>query len=171
MSDPFNGEPFPKAVGYAVIGMLGIIITMTAIVSYQKRQVMRENPLTAYATTEALRHVDIRFETRPDGAMCAFDVHTGRELAVYANDDTASFARGVIKSLARMRQAESMGLVTPMRLTAWSDGRLSLFDPQTNGLIELSSFGTNKAVFVSLMEEAGALRRLKGGHDVATTTF
>lgn len=171
MAYSFNGEPFPKAIGYGVVAMLGIIITMTAIVSYQKRQIRRENPLTAYDSAEALRHLDVRFETRPDGAVCAFDVRTGRELAVYVDDDTASFARGVVKSLARMRQAESMGLVTPMRLTAWSDGRLSLFDPQTNGLVELSSFGTNKAVFVSLMEEAGALRRVKGGSDVATTTF
>lgn len=169
MSDPFGGEPFPKSVGYAVFGMLAIIITMTAIVSYQRHWQKLDNPLVEYAGTEALTTVHVRFEKRPDGAMSAWDVQTGRELAVYRNGDN-SFAVGVIRSMMRMRHAEDLLLVTPLQLTAWADGRMSLFDPDTNGLIELSSFGINKQVFVDLMAEAGVLRKLEeGGSDVVST--
>lgn len=169
MSSPFEGESFPKPVGYAAIGMLAIIVAMTAVVSAQRRAKLAENPLASY-DVEALRHVDVRFEFRPDGALSAFDVLSGRELAVF-EEESDSFARGVVKSLTRMRRAEGMILATPMRLTAWSDGRLSLLDPETNGLVELSSFGTNRQVFVSLMEAAGALRTIRGASDVATTGF
>ncbi|MEL6547258.1 MAG: photosynthetic complex assembly protein PuhC [Myxococcota bacterium] len=168
MSDPHGGQPFPKAVGYAVIAMLAVIVTLTAIVSYQRHWVTPPDPLVNYQDTEALTTISVRFEKRPDGALSAWDVRTGRELAVYENGEN-SFAVGVIRSLARLRNAENLVLVTPMQLTAWADGRLSLFDPQTRGLIELGSFGTHKQVFVELMKEAGALRDLSaGGRDVAS---
>ncbi len=170
MSDPFKHKPFPNAVGYGAVVMLAIIVTMTAIVSYQKYWVKRDNPLVEYADTEPLTTVQVRFEMLPDGAMSAWDVQTGREMAVYRNGES-SFAVGVIKSMIRMRNAENLLLVTPMQLTAWADGRLSLFDPQTNGLIEIGSFGIHKQTFVELMEEAGALRMTEGASDVASANL
>lgn len=161
MGEPFQGRPFPNAVGYAAVGMVLVIVAMTAVVSAERRAARAENPLASY-DSEVLRDVDIRFETRPDGAVSAFHVGTGRELAVFS-EGTDSFTFGVLKSLTRLRRAEGLAPVTPMRLTAWADGRLSLHDPQTQGLVELSSFGSHRDAFVKLMEAAGVVRRRGDG--------
>ena len=48
---------------------------------------------------------------------------------------------------------------TPFRLSAWSDGRLTLDDPATARHIELQAFGsTNTEVFAQLLTAHGGTR-------------
>ena len=58
--------------------------------------------------------------------------------------------------MARTRKSEGVGPQDPFRLSAWSDGRLTLDDPATARHIELQAFGsTNTEVFAQLLTAHG----------------
>ncbi len=47
----------------------------------------------------------------------------------------------------------------PFRLSAWSDGRLTLEDPATGRAVDLEAFGpTNEATFVRLLPISGLVQ-------------
>ena len=54
--------------------------------------------------------------------------------------------------MARARRLDGIGAAPPFRLTAWSDGRLTLDDASDGRHLELEAFGSlNVAVFARLL--------------------
>ena len=65
---------------------------------------------------------------------------------------TNGFLRGVMRGMARNRMLHDVGAAPPFRLVRWSDGRITLDDPETGRHIELDPFGpTNAGAFAALL--------------------
>lgn len=95
---------------------------------------------------------DLRFTDRADGAVVIFDTKANRIGSVVEPGQETGFIRGVMRGLARERRMNGIGNVPPFRLTAWSDGQLSLVDTATGRDIQLDAFGgTNRAAFAALL--------------------
>jgi putative photosynthetic complex assembly protein len=94
---------------------------------------------------------DLRFEDRPDGAVTIYAARTATVVDVLPPRSNG-FVRGVLRGLARARKREHLGADVPVRLTRWSDGRLSVEDPSTGEAITLEAFGmTNAEAFARLL--------------------
>ena len=94
---------------------------------------------------------DLLFADGTDGSVTVRDAQTGDLIATLAPGSNA-FLRATMRGFARQRMREDSGPATPFRLTAWSDGRLSLADPATGRSVELEAFGgSNMAVFAALL--------------------
>jgi putative photosynthetic complex assembly protein len=93
---------------------------------------------------------DLTFEDRADGAVIVADADHPGHVTVMTGEN--GFLRGTLRGLARTRRSEGIGPALPFRLTAWTDGRLTLDDPSTGREIELEAFGSlNEAVFARLL--------------------
>lgn len=94
---------------------------------------------------------ELFFIDAPDGAVTVRDAGSNATIATLA-PGTNNFLRATMRGFARQRMREDAGPAIPFRLTAWSDGRLSLLDPTTGRSVELEAFGaTNMAVFAALL--------------------
>jgi len=94
---------------------------------------------------------DLRFEDRSDGAVTIYAARTATVIDVLPPGSNG-FVRGVLRGLARERKREHLGADIPVRLTRWSDGRLSVEDPSTGEAITLEAFGmTNAEAFARLL--------------------
>ena len=144
MLQPFGDRGFPKAPLFAA----GLLILFTLGVAGAGRATgpMREAP-----QGPALASRDLRFEDGSDGSVAAFDARDGRLVTRFA-PGTNGFLRASLRGLAH-RRVFSGDADQTFHLTAWADGRLTLDDPSTGGLIELEAFGpSNEAVFAKLLE-------------------
>lgn len=108
---------------------------------------------------------DLRFEDQADGGVLIEDARDGQVLDVAASG-TNGFLRATLRGLARERTRE--GVVAraeaPFRVTAWSDGRVTLDDPSTGRHVELEAFGhTNEEAFARLLPRSGAPPGAPGG--------
>ncbi len=93
---------------------------------------------------------DLRFADRSDGAVVITD--TGLNQVVDVLHGEQGFIRATLRGLARTRKSEGVGAEPSFRLTAWSDGRLTLDDSSTGRHVELQAFGsTNVASFARLL--------------------
>jgi len=102
---------------------------------------------------EPVASLEIRFEDRADGTVAVLDAADGREIARLAVGEDG-FIRSVMRGLARERRAQGLGQQTPFRLTSWTHGFVSLEDPTTGRLVELTAFGSdNVAAFARLLGE------------------
>ena len=80
--------------------------------------------------------------TRPDSPVAVLPSGEG------------GFVRGVLRGLARERRAHDIGSQPPFVLTRWSNGLLSLEDPETGRRVDLNAFGhTNKGAFARFLGE------------------
>ena len=68
-----------------------------------------------------------------------------RRLALLAWQGNAGFLRAALRTLAQARMRDNIGPETPLRLTRWSDGTVSLDDPTTGRAIGLDAFGADNA--------------------------
>ena len=92
----------------------------------------------------------LSFADRDDGAVVVTLARTGQILDVMTGQN--GFLRGTLRGFGRTRRMDGIGATPPLRLTGYADGRLVLFDPQTNRVVELEAFGSdNEAVFVRLL--------------------
>ena len=150
MLQPFGDRGFPKAPLFAA----GALIVFTLCVAGASRLVGRapdkpEGP--------ALASRDLRFEDGADGSVAAFDARDGRLVTRFA-PGTNGFLRASLRGLAH-RRVFSGDYDPSFHLTAWADGRLTLDDPSTGGVIDLEAFGSsNEAVFAKLLEFRSAVR-------------
>jgi putative photosynthetic complex assembly protein len=93
---------------------------------------------------------DLRFADRADGAVVVTDAQTEQTVDVLQGEQ--GFIRSTMRGLARARRSDGIGAAPPFRLTAWSDGRLTLDDPADGRHLELQAFGSlNVAVFARLL--------------------
>ncbi len=148
-----DSQPFPKA---PLIGA-GLLVGVTILFAAGPR--LGYLPPIHTATTErAAHHVgvvetrDLRFTDRADGALVIDDTTRGTVAAILPHGTNNGFIRGALRGMARDRLLRGVGKTPPFRLTLFSDGALTLFDPSTGRNIELGSFGpTNKQSFADLL--------------------
>lgn len=148
-----DDKPFPKL---PLIGA-GLLVAMTIAVAAGPRLGYMP-PVATAAAERVANHVevvevrDLRFLDRADGALVIDDVDRGTVAAVLPHGSSNGFIRGVLRGMARDRLLWKVGQQPPFRLTLFSDGALTLFDPSTGRNIELGSFGpTNKQSFADLL--------------------
>jgi putative photosynthetic complex assembly protein len=94
----------------------------------------------------------LRFDDARNGAVLVTDAQTGRQVATLA-PGTNGFIRATLRGLAHSGGHEEHARENhPFRLTALSDGRLTLDDPATHRTLDLEAFGSlNAAAFASLL--------------------
>ncbi len=149
-----HAQPIPKAILVSaglLIGFSLLIATAARLMHWQA------TPLPA---ARAVTVLHLNFRDRSDGAVEVRDADHGDAVVQVLAPGTNGFARGVLRGLARQRYRESIGAMSPFTLTRWSDGRLTLVDPQTDRHVSLEVFGpTNAAPFVAMFAADSALTR------------
>ncbi len=137
-------EHFPRPVLFAAAA----VVAFTVIAAAYSRLA---GPHGLAPEAPALAARDLRFEDRADGSVAALDAADGTTLQVFA-PGTNAFVRATMRGLAQQRMREGLGPEAPFRLSAWSDGRLTLDDTATHRSVELEAFGhSNAEVFATLL--------------------
>jgi len=107
------------------------------------------------ADERELRSRLLRFEDRADGGVVVRDGRTGVSLEILA-PGSANFERGALRALVRQRRLEGRDEPGAFRLTRWSNGALTLEDPETGTRLHLDAFGpANAASFARLLSATG----------------
>jgi putative photosynthetic complex assembly protein len=149
VSDPFRDRPFPIGAligAAALIGFSLLAVTVVRISGVGKSEI----PPPA-----ALSSVDLRFEDRADGGIAVYR-ERGDEIVEVYEPGTGGFVRGVLRAMARERRSHGMEKTLALRLSRREDGRLTLEDPATGRLVELTAFGpTNEEAFARLLPKEG----------------
>jgi putative photosynthetic complex assembly protein len=103
---------------------------------------------------------DLRFDDTPQGAIRISDATTGQTVTDLPPGE-GGFVRATLRGFARERRAaDAPGPESPFRLTAWSDGRLTLEDPATGRFVDLGAFGpTQVESFTSILLAKGGTTR------------
>lgn len=155
MSEPFEGQTFPKSLLLGAAALLGASILLAATAR------IGDVGTTRIAPAPHVASYPLNFSDRADGAVIVELAPVGAatsprrigELAPATN----GFARGVLRTLAHERIRAGLGPERPFELTRYADGRLTLSDPATGQRVELEVFGaTNAAVFANLWLAADA---------------
>lgn len=95
----------------------------------------------------------LRFEDAPGGFIVVADGATGEELARYGIDE-GGFVRSTARAVITGRLQAGIGQETPFELIEWSNGSMTLRDPETERSIELGSFGEqNRQIYLGIMKE------------------
>lgn len=144
MSDPFGDRPFPRA---PLLGAAGLILLALVLAAGGRLVGTGEAALGERASIVR----DLRFADRSDGGIDVIDAALDRPLDVVMPGSNG-FLRATLRGLARERKRHEGGPEIPFRLTAWSNGRLTLADPATGRTVDLAAFGpTNAEVFGRLL--------------------
>jgi putative photosynthetic complex assembly protein len=134
---PANRPGFPRAPLIAAAAALAVTVGGVAVV-----QMLGMEPTRPTGSPAISR--DLRFEDTPQGAIRISDARTGATVTDLA-PGTGGFVRATLRGFARERRAaEAPGPESPFRLTAWSDGRLTLEDPATGRFVDLGAFGPSQ---------------------------
>ncbi|MEO0463493.1 MAG: photosynthetic complex assembly protein PuhC [Pseudomonadota bacterium] len=137
---------------------MGVVIAITLALAISTRFGIFErqaNPDIARAEAGAVQS-DIRtltFHDAPDGSIWVADGATGQELARYGINE-GGFVRSTARAVITPRLQRGIGPETPFELVEWSNGSMTLRDPETGRGIELASFGDlNHSVYVDILKE------------------
>jgi putative photosynthetic complex assembly protein len=151
MSQTSSPGRFPQGALFGAGGLIGF--ALLAAVYGRMTGASVQMPPASVAAERTLR-----FEDRSDGGVTVLDAVSNRQVAVI-DPGTNGFLRATVRGLAQERRREDTSPATPFRLTAWSDGRLTLLDPTTGRHIDLEAFGTtNGEAFARLLYDPGAAR-------------
>jgi putative photosynthetic complex assembly protein len=112
----------------------------------------------AQAGGQVLAARALTFADLPDGSVAVTDAATGARVATLEPAENRGFVRGVLRALARERRQGGAGPEQAFQLELWSTGALTLTDPATGRVVELSAFGqTNREAFLGFLPgRAGA---------------
>jgi putative photosynthetic complex assembly protein len=134
-----HGSALPRG---AVPGAAALVCFSLLAVTTARFMHWQATPLPAASPVTVLH---LSFRDRPTGAVEVLDADHDDALVHVIPPGTNGFARGVLRGLARERRAEGVGAAPPFTLTRWSDGRLTLEDPQTKRQLSLEVFGPSNA--------------------------
>ncbi len=134
-------------------------IACTALLGFATMFQPQDNDLTRPTGSPRISR-DLRFEDTPHGAIRISDARTGQAVTDL-EPGTGGFVRATLRGFARERRAsDAPGPESPFRLTAWSDGRLTLEDPATGRFVDLGAFGpTQVESFTTILVAEGGQRR------------
>jgi putative photosynthetic complex assembly protein len=150
MSDPFEGQPFPRGVLIGAAVLIAFVIAAAAMVR-----------LTGVGGVEmpfapVVEARELVFEDLGDGVtLVALPGPDGadREAVVgLLRSGEDGFAMGVMRGMVRDRNARDIALDRPYQLALLEDGRLVFRDPSIGTEIDLRAFGpTNLASFAPFL--------------------
>lgn len=154
MSAIHHHDPIPRgALALAGALIVGSLALTGAVRSGLVDPAPSATALRGREGVAPLRTRELRFLDQPDGTVLILDGGSGATVA-RAGREGSGFIRGVMRGLARERRMHGFGAGPPFRLTAWTNGQLTLVDLATSRSIELASFGdTNRAAFARLLAE------------------
>lgn len=142
MPDASNRH-WPQRVVFVMIGL--------ALAGAVAGRIIGPGPVAETGSVVVAR--DLHFADRADGAVVVTDARTDQTVDVLQGEQ--GFVRATMRGLARARHSEGIGAAAPFRLTAWTDGRLTLDDATTGRHLELQAFGSlNSVVFARLLNLA-----------------
>jgi putative photosynthetic complex assembly protein len=144
-------ERFPRAPLLGAATLVGF-----ALLAVGTARLMHWNatPLPAAQVVQVLH---LSFHDRGDGAVEVLDGARHNALVQVLAPGTDNFIRGILRAVGRGRHVAGVGGEAPLSLTRWSDGRLTLDDPQTGEHLNLEVFGTTNAQsFAKLFAAAAA---------------
>ncbi|MDZ4792619.1 MAG: photosynthetic complex assembly protein PuhC [Hyphomicrobiales bacterium] len=149
MTDTKKKPPFPTLPLYAV----GALLAFTIMVVIAARLGGIEP--TFKTDAEVVQTREILLKDLPGGGISVQDATTGAvidEIPPGAN----GFIRVAMRSIARQRRLNKVGLEPPVRLVALSDNSVMLEDPSTGLRINLRAFGEGNARSIAyLISEKG----------------
>ncbi len=132
----------PVLVGTALVTIMASIASVTHFT--------RPDPVIPGAGT-VIASRDILFSDRADGGVEVTNATDGKVIAEL-DPQSNNFVRALMRGLVRQRVRESLGPEVPFRLTAFSDGELTLEDPATHRSVSIGAFGTSNAeAFVKML--------------------
>ncbi len=120
---------WPPLIAVSLVSLIGLVALLP---------VGREEPVRTVATRA------LRVQAFDDGAVTILDADTGA-VAGTIPAGGESFVRGVLHGTSVSRRLYGVDQSVPYRLTALSDGRLTLVDAATHTTIDLVSFGSSNA--------------------------
>ncbi len=142
--DPAKPDAFNRLTLTAAAAIIAVTIAGAAAMELSGGPAPQ--PTTTVVASRALHFAD-----RQDGGITVTDAGDGHVVAVLAPGSNG-FIRATMRTLAQRRINNDEGSDVPFKLTAWSDGRLTLDDPLTNRRIDLEAFGhTNEEAFADLL--------------------
>jgi putative photosynthetic complex assembly protein len=154
MSHAHDHDPtVPPAVLGGIGMLLAATIAFTAATSWGllSRSAVPEQSRTE-ARVSASQQRALRFADRDDGAVVVSDAESGATVSVIGYGE-GGFVRATLRRLARQRLARGIGSEEPFLLTRWSNGALSLSDPETGASAELYGFGADHVRAFAVMLE------------------
>ncbi len=136
-------EMIPKPL---LRGMLGLVIAALVMVSFA---VLTGRETVGQPTPAAVAFErELLIESSPGNSAVVVRDPDGTVLLDLAN---GGFIDAVHDGIARNRTVNGIANDAPVRLVEYENGRLSLYDTQTDWSVELHSFGAdNKAAFERL---------------------
>ena len=96
----------------------------------------------------------LRFEDSAEGTVVVYELaeNDSEQIVHVVPSGEGGFIRGVLRSMARARNASDIGNEHPFRLIEQTNGTLVLEDPQTGQRIDLQAFGpTNIESFRAML--------------------
>ena len=132
----------------ALFGAAGLVLFTLVAVSVARLTGLSAGEPPAADVTQSR---ELRFEDRADGAVAVYAAKDDQLVQVLVSGE-GGFVRGVLRGLARERRASDIGSQPPFGLTRWSNGLLSLEDPETGRRVDLNAFGaTNAGAFARFL--------------------
>jgi putative photosynthetic complex assembly protein len=149
----FHNEKFPVGALWGAAGLIGISL----IAVFSVRAGLVEGRPTAPEVRAAnqvaiLKERQFLFSDREDGALVISDAGTREDVVVLEPGSNSGFIRGVMRGLMRERMLKEADRQSPVKVTEWADGALTLTDIATGRIIELGSFGPdNRRAFAAIL--------------------
>lgn len=150
MSHSHAHESVPRI---PLIGAGALVIVSLLLVAF-----VRLVPAPAEVPAQTVVARELFFDDREDGGITVRDASDPTYVQVLpAGQD--NFVRATMRGFARERRRASIGQETPFRLSARSDGRLTLEDPTNGRVVDLEAFGsTNVISFARFLTPPGQAR-------------
>ncbi len=149
MSEPHVSNAIPRPLALSLVALIGLSLTAAL-----------GSKITGFGTSEmppatAVESRDLQFSDRAEGGIAIRDAASGEVIAIL-EPGTNGFIRGVMRGFARERRSQGVDRQPPFTVTRWSDGRLSISDPETGRRVELDAFGPDNArAFARLLTLGG----------------
>lgn len=147
MDDDETMPPIPRPALWGAAGLIAATFLASMLGGFGGVKALPE------PEGQALERRVFAFEDMADGGILVIDAEAERTAGVLAPGGHG-FIRGVMRGMARERKLSKLGPEAPFVLTRWSDGRVSIEDPETGRRIDLHAFGRDN------LKAAEALLRL-----------
>ena len=149
---PRGGGHAPHPLAMLATGALLLIVLAATVLN---RPGPADDLAARHAGGPAPVSIDLRFADLPDGGVAVLRAADGAEVAVLA-PGADGFIRATLRGLVRERKRGDFGSEPPFRLSAWTDGGLSLEDTATGRTLDLRAFGpTQVEAFARLLPAPG----------------
>lgn len=158
MNHAQNHDPtVPKGalIGAAVLLLFVMLLTGATRLGFLPRSAVPEESRAA-ANVKVETSRSLRFTDMPDGSVAVTDAKTG-ELVSSIAFGQGGFVRATMRRLAKARAAAGIGAEPPFTLVRWSNGAISLTDPETGRSAEIHGFGADHSrAFAEMLGDPSA---------------